>query len=356
MLVLLPVTLGLQGYLRLHPQVTESLYSRRIYPVISAVISPLFGLVPFSAAEALATLLALWIVWVIARSIVGAFRRGPVMLLHGGLKLAGAASLLFFLFYAMWGFNYYREPLAENMHYRQGTPTASELSALLGDEVAQINAIVPQLSYGSNGQSTYDGGFAGMRMQANAGYGWLTAGEKPSERLIDRVSATPKALYPSGRLAYTGIEGIFIPFTYEPTVNTDYPLFVLPFTLSHEIAHFKGFAREDEANFLAYMACLSNPDIYYRYSGHMNALMYLSNALYAADKSQWQQQMQPLDKRAAADLQAYNEYVTRHEGKVDEISNQINDRYLRSQGQSGVISYDEFVVLLADRYRTQTQP
>ena len=355
MLALLPATLALQAYLRAHPRVTESVYSRQVYPVLSALISPLFGLLPFSAAEAAAALLALWVLWIIGRSAAGAFRRGPVMLLHGGMKLAGAASLLFFLFYVMWGFNYYREPLAENMNYRQGAPTAAELTALLGGEVAQINAIAPQLTYAGDGQTTYDGGFTGMRTQVNAGYGWLTAGDKPSERLIDRVGASPKAIYPSGWLAYTGIEGIFVPFTYEPTVNTDYPLFVLPFTVSHETAHLKGFAREDEANFLAYLACLSNPDIYYRYSGHMNALMYLSNALYRADPDQWRQQMQKLDQRAAADLQAYSAYVTRHEGKADEISNRINDRYLKAQGQSGVISYDAFVVLLADRYRTQAQ-
>ena len=303
-------------------------------------------------AQALLAALLLWVLWVLIRNGMRAVRHGPSWLLNGLLRLGAMASVLLFLFYAMWGYNYSRLPLWQNLKYQAGTPTGAELTALTADEIAKINALCPQISYGKDGASTYPGGFAGMRTQVNAGYGWLTAGESPSRPLIGRAVSSPKGMWFSRQLAYTSIEGIFVPFTYEPTVNTDYPLFLLPFTISHETAHLKGFAREDEANFMAYLACLSNPDIYYQYSGHMNALLYLSNALYATDKNQWTAQMARLDRRAAADIHAYDTYLQRHAGTVDRISSRVNDRYLKSQGQSGVVSYDDFVVLLADRYRT----
>lgn len=354
-LALLPAALLLRSYLAARPQLTEDIYSRGIYTWLSRILAPLFGLFPFSVAQALLAALVLWVLWVVVRSCIRCVRRGPAWLLNGLLRLCAMASVLIFLFYAMWGCNYYRQPLAVNLKYKAGTPTAAELSAMTADEITKISALCPDITYGKNGQSAYPGGFSGMRTQVNAGYGWLTASESPSHPLIGRAYSSPKALWFSQKLAYTGIEGIFVPFTYEPTLNTDYPAFILPFTISHETAHLKGFAREDEANFMAYLACLNNPDVYYQYSGHMNALLYLADALYATDQNQWKEQMQKLDRRAAGDFAAYNAYVQRHAGTVDKISSQVNDRYLKSQGQSGVVSYDDFVVLLADRYRTGAQ-
>ncbi len=352
-LALLPAALLLRQYLAARPQLTEKTYSREVYPVLSRILAGITGLFPFSVAQVLLVMLAVWVLWVVVRSCIRAVgRRRPSWLLHGLLRLTAIASVLGCLFYALWGYNYYRLPLAQNLHYKSGTPTAAELTALTADEITKVNALCPNITYSKNGQSVYAGGFTGMKSQVNAGYGWLTADESPSDPLIGRAYSAPKAMWFSSRLAYTGIEGIFVPFTYEPTINTDYPTFVLPFTISHETAHLKGFAREDEANFMAYLACLRNPDIYYQYSGHMNALLYLSDALYETDPNQWTAQFKKLDSRAAADLNAYTAYVKRHEGSVDRISSEVNDRYLKTQGQSGVVSYDNFVILLADRYRT----
>ena len=352
LLLLVPLTLLLQLLCRSSPALTESIYSRHIYPVVSAVVSPVFGVLPFSAAEVILAALAVWLGWSIARGAIRFFRAGPSVLLHGLLKLAAFAGTVFFLFYAMWGFNYYRQPLSADLKLGTGAPTKAELSAVTNREIAAVNALCPQISYDKNGHSAYAGGFRAMCAQVNEGYGRYAAPQQPEKRFINRVYAWPKAIFPSSLMSYTGIEGIFVPFTYEPSVDTDYPAFVLPFDMSHEVAHFKGFAREDEANFLAYLACLSNPDVYFQYSGHMNALMYLSNALYETDQNLWKQDVSALDKRAARDLDFYNDYVQKHRSKAADVANQVNDDYLKAQGQPGVISYDNFVNLLCGQYRT----
>jgi hypothetical protein len=252
----------------------------------------------------------------------------------------------------MWGLNYYRQPLATNLALKVGTPTATELSAVMNRDIEAINKLCPEISYDKSGHSYYAGGFSAMRMQVNEGYGRLEAAVKPEDRLIDRVTAWPKGIFPSPLMSYTGTEGIFIPFTYEPSIDTDYPQFILPFTISHETAHFKGFAREDEANFLAYLACESSTDVYFQYSGHMNAVVYLSNALYDTDQKLWQQDISKLDSRADSDLNYYNDYIDKHQTQATTIANNINNSYLQSQGQPGVVSYDNFVNLLCDEYRT----
>ena len=56
-------------------------------------------------------------------------------------------------------------------------------------------------------------------------------------------------------MSYANIGGMFFPFTMESNINVDNPFFVVPWTMAHELAHQCGFMREDEANFIAYLAC-----------------------------------------------------------------------------------------------------
>src|SRR5207249_4127597 len=76
-----------------------------------------------------------------------------------------------------------------------------------------------------------------------------------------------------------GISGIFCPFTGEPNVNTTLPEPDVPFAACHELAHAHGFAREDEANYVGYVACIRHPDPDFRYSGLLAASLYAMNAL-----------------------------------------------------------------------------
>ena len=53
-----------------------------------------------------------------------------------------------------------------------------------------------------------------------------------------------------------------------------------PFTMCHELAHTKSYIFEDEANFLAYLACTGSDDIVFEYSGYLGVLNYVNNAFY----------------------------------------------------------------------------
>jgi hypothetical protein len=352
-LLLLPVTLLLQWLCSNYPQFTENIYSRGIFPLLSGIIAPVFGLLTFSMAELIVVLLAVLLIAFVVRGILHLRRIRFRGIIRGALKLAVIAATALFLFNIMWGLNYYREPLYKNLGYVNGDVNKADLAAVTGEEVAAINKLSPLLLYDKAGLTYYEGGFTAMRKEVNVGYTLLRS-DKIVGTLIDNVKSSPKGVIPSQLMSYTGIEGIFIPFTYEPSINTDCPDFVLPFNISHETAHLKGFAREDEANFIAYLASCQNPDKYYQYSGHMSALMYLSNALYATDQNLWKQEFAQLDKRAAADFNNYNDFLTKHQGKVSDAAEKINDNYLKSQGQTqGVISYDMFVNLLVSRFATQ---
>lgn len=352
-LLLLPAALLLQLWAGQNRAAVESVYSRTIYPVFSSIFSTLFGLAPFSVAEVLLAVIIVVFVVRLVLCLVRLRKTGPVGLWHGFLRLASFFCTMFFLFTVLWGLNYDRLPLAQSLQYKTGTPTKAELTALVAQEVAAVNALSPQLSYDKNGHSYEDGGFSTVQSRVRDAFGRISATERPSQTVLPRTPVYPKAVFPSALLARFGIQGIFIPFTFEPTVDTSYPPFILPFAAAHESAHLKGFAREEEANFLAYLAVCSSPDIYFQYSGHMNALLYLDNALSAADAQAASTQMQTLDAHAKADIAFYDAYVNKYEGKLTQTANKVNDTYLKSNGEAGVASYDAFVDLLCDRYRTQ---
>ena len=82
-------------------------------------------------------------------------------------------------------------------------------------------------------------------------------------------------------MSYMKILGMYAPFTIEANYNANAPDFAKPFTVCHELSHLKGFMREDEANFIAYLACTGSDNVYLQYAGWVYALIYAANALYS---------------------------------------------------------------------------
>jgi hypothetical protein len=167
----------------------------------------------------------------------------------------------------------------------------------------------------------------------------------------------PKPLLTSAALSWLGITGIYSPFTGEPNVNMTLPDSELPFAASHEVAHQRGFAREDEANYLGYVACRLHPDADFRYSGRLAASVYAMNALALRDRAAWKRLEAGRSAGVGRDLAALVAWAERYRGPVERLSARLNDAYLRSQGQpEGVESYGRVVDLLLAERRTTEQP
>ena len=126
---------------------------------------------------------------------------------------------------------------------------------------------------------------------------------------------------------------------------TDYNI---PATACHELSHLKGFAREDEANFIAYLACTASDNPEFNYSGAMLAYIHANNALYGAGEVELYREIRDsLCDTAKRDLIANSAFWDQYEGKVAEVSTQVNNSYLQLNNQSdGVKSYGRVVDLL----------
>ncbi|MCL2772425.1 MAG: DUF3810 domain-containing protein [Oscillospiraceae bacterium] len=168
---------------------------------------------------------------------------------------------------------------------------------------------------------------------------------------LKRIQAKVKPVVASIEMSQMHITGVYAFFTGEANVNIDFPDYNLPFTAAHEMSHLMGIAREDEANFTAFLVCLYSDDNYIRYSGLVNMIEYVGNALYSADKDKYNQLMGGLSYVIKNEMTAYSIFFDKYRNtKISKVASAVNDTYLKAQGQEqGEKSYG-LVVDLAVAY------
>jgi len=157
----------------------------------------------------------------------------------------------------------------------------------------------------------------------------------------------PKPLLISRFMSYTDYVGFFFPFTGEANINTLTPRSQVPVTVAHEMIHQRGFASEDEANFLAILASVKSENPTFSYSAYLMGYSHLANALRRAAPERFQEIHATLSDLVLADLADIRAYHDRKHPVAVQVTNTINDNFLRSYGEeSGIKSYGEVVDLL----------
>ena len=135
------------------------------------------------------------------------------------------------------------------------------------------------------------------------------------------VSAvSPKPMLFSRVLSALNFTGFFFPFTGEANLNVDSPECLLPATIAHELAHVRGVAPEQTANFVAILACDTSGDPLYAYSGYLLGYIHLSNALYGASYEKWLEIAQQVCQTANEDILANNAYWQQFESPVSKAA------------------------------------
>jgi hypothetical protein len=153
-------------------------------------------------------------------------------------------------------------------------------------------------------------------------------------------------------MSHLNFTGVYSCLTGEANINVDAPQMGIPSTTMHEMAHQRGIAREDEANYVAYIACMAHPDIDFKYSGSSMALQYCMNALYAEDPDRYFNLIEYYSNEYRRDIESRSAYWQQFQGETQKIANKINDTYLKLNGQTdGVKSYGRMVDLLMAEYK-----
>ncbi len=323
----------------------EQYYSEGIYPAVRRAISAITSLVPFSFAEFLLYFLVVGIsVLVLIRVIQLILQKIKFSRLLSTLaSLLLAAGIMLNLFYATWGFNYFREPLVKRMELSIQTRSVDELESFVRKTAAEARALRETLHEDENGV------FAPEESKGEL-FSKLTQAYASLNHAIPVIPSDPtsaKQIFWSRGLSWQGISGIYIGLTAEPNVNADQPPLLLYQAAAHEMAHQTGIASENEAELTGYLACRLSNDPNIRYSGLAYALIAAGNALYSADSARYLAVTETYGDAIWRDFSAYNAYWSAFSGEVRQSADRRNDAYLKHNSQpSGIKSYGEAVDLL----------
>lgn len=318
-----------------------------IIPHIARIYSLFTGIFPFSVAEVMLWFVGVGVIGFAIYFIIGIIRKKEKkkFLCNFLLNLLTVASVLFTVFVLFCGIYYNRRGIIEYTGYEEVEEvTAEELYEVCAELANQVN----ELSYANE-----DMDFSQVAKETRKAYAKL--GKKYS--VFDDVYGKPKGVILSEAMSYTGIAGIFSPFTMEANVNTAQTSYNIPFDACHEMAHMYGFMREDEANFIAYLACVESDNDYFKYSGAMLAFILCHNELYEVDVDLWAKADELISYTVKEDFMENNEYWDSIEETgigetVSDMSENINDTYLKANGQEeGVVSYTRMVKLMVAKYR-----
>ena len=323
-------------------------FNGRVSSHLRVLLAHLTGWIPFSLAESLLLGSPVILVCVIA----AACRRGARSRRYFVRALIGilsAAVLLYAAFVFVFGAGYRTTPLDKKLGIERTKVTAEELASAARTVVERLNELADEITvlYDDGSVRPYDHGET-VRLCLEA-YGKL------SDRygFLTRLDAPVKEIVLSEYMTYTHISGMYTFFTGEANLNTNYPYFVNVFTTAHEMAHQRGIAREDEANFMAFLVCIASDDPYMRYSGYLNLYEYLSSALSSAGAKDVRKEISDsLDVRVRYDLYCYSVFFDKYrENAAATVSDKVNDTYLVIQGTQGAKSYGLVVDLAVAYYR-----
>ncbi|MEM7162751.1 MAG: DUF3810 family protein [Bacteroidota bacterium] len=314
------------------PTLTELVYGQVLFPSLRWVLDYTLGLIPFPSLY----LFLAFIVFAFVKSIFGINRlwQNPQKKI---LSILNFWAWLLSSFLIVWGFNYQRPEIAERLEFKEIQLRTSAYDRLVERSIDKLESIQYQDQEFNGVSINLD--IDELRRAQGAfleNLGYVKAGNVQLE-----------TLYPNGILSSFGISGIYLPWVGQGNVDGCLSNLEKPFIAAHEMAHAYGVTNEGEASFVAYMTCWASKNDLYRYSAEIYLLRNLLFRLKIRDEKHYQYWLSKIPKKVKQDIAFIKEHRTQFPNLMPELSVQLNNTYLQSQGiESGSKSYGELIELL----------
>lgn len=326
-----------------NPGFIENIYSDGIYVFISKLNRYAFGWIPFSVGDILYTVVFVLVLrWIVKN------RKRIVTDTKEWLKeVLGAISIAYIAFHLFWGFNYYRSPVHEklNLDYQY---TTEELIATTSHLIEKSNTIHQSLTNNDTVKVVMPYSKRELITKSNEGFKKL---ETIHTSFTFHPSSAKRSLY-SLPLTYMGFSGYLNPFTNEAQVDGLIPLYQYPFTVCHEQSHQLGYAAENEANFIGFMATILNEDDYFKYSGYVAGLRYCLNEVSRRDEEAYKMLLEKVNKGILKNYKESYEFWNNYQNPLEPVFKTFYNNFLMVNNQDkGIESYSYVVALIVNYYK-----
>jgi hypothetical protein len=312
-------------------------YFHRWYDWSSLVFRTLTGIVPFSIGDVIYTAWVIGGILYMLKLCYKLIRFAWADMLRIFLKAIHFLLKAYLAFLILWGFNYERNSLTQDIGLRTTPYNAAQLYHL-SDTLLQLVNRDKMLTGDTLNALAPDPDSQRLFRRAIAAY---NTASQTWPALTYKAPSVKRSLYGKW-LNYTGVTGYLNPFTNEAQVNTTVPGMLHPFITCHEIAHQLGYAPEETANFVGYLAATSTTDKRFRYAANFDMFLYSVRQLAFRDTTLAQNIWSRATPGVKADYKAILDFYEPYTGKVDEYSTMLYDRYLKANKQDkGIRSYSE---------------
>jgi hypothetical protein len=342
LLLLLLLTAILLRWFSGYEDAVERYYARGFYPPFSQFLRALQGWIPFSLGDILYAAAFIYLVAKVLKFTLILKRRKMGEYLSWILmrKFIRLVLWVFVVFHVFWGLNYYRRGVAEQFNL--------EVSRYSTEEVYRLTRVFHErlCIAGEETDSLQRLRLRKNRVLFGAGIQAYKAMDDSLPFLAYRNPSIKPSLYtPFGH--YFGFTGYYNPFSGEAQMKTTVPVFIQPFVTCHEIAHQLGYAKENEANFIAYLVAKGSEDPEFRYSAYYEMFAYASRELSKRDPKLAHIMIASAHPQFRRDTRIYYDYLDRNRNSVEPFISDFYSGYLKFNNQpSGLQSYNEVVAWL----------
>ncbi len=248
-------------------------YVRKIYPVISTPFIWLSGLFPFSVGEVMIVLAVLLVLIGLPVFIIFMIVKRKNHKLTSKVSSFSLRFVAWIVAYVLMTetlncfIMYQCTPFSER-YFEETEHTEELLIETIGAVADGLSELYTEFDRGDDGYIVLDDDYIDECKEA------LTSISEDYSQLSGYYP-NPKGIFFSFFMSQESIIGLYIPFAFEATYNRDTQDISKPATICHELAHLKGIIQEDEASFVAMVACFNSDCAAVRYSGLLDAFYYL---------------------------------------------------------------------------------
>ena len=329
------------------PVWVEDNFSTNIYPVVSKIQRGIFGWIPFSIGDLFYAFLITVILFKTGQLIKTIYKRR----FNRQFLLTGLKQIIFFFlfvyvfFYGLWGLNYSRQGITYQLGLEIKPYSVEDIDTVTGIIQQRLNFYAASVN-----EKRRDSFNRKKVLFEKATEAYLYAANRYSFLSYNPQSIKPSIFSYAGN--FFGFQGYYNPFTGEGQVNTTIPRSLEPFVTAHEIAHQLGYAKENEANFVGFIACRSYPSDIFRYSLYFDMFSYASSELFRKDSSLAKKYRLGLHPQAKKDYKELRDFFYKNRNTVEPVISWMYGGYLQANNQpDGKRTYNQVVAFLIAYYK-----
>jgi hypothetical protein len=328
----------------LFPNLVLKYYSTAIYPYISYGLRFISSIFPFALGDIIYVALVGFVLYKIFSFLKNRKRLITADKLIVPIQVLNFFLILYLIFKLIWGLNYSRPQVNEELKISNEKYSIEQLVALGKYFVDKTNFYKLQVKKSSN----YD--LKTLSKKSIEAYDIMAkqnevfAYPNPSIKAVTSVYLTSKA----------GIEGYYAPLSGEANINIALPNFVKPYVVCHEIAHQLGIAYEDEANLFGYLTASNSPDLNFKYSANYEMLRYILLEIALKSPEDYKYLKAQLCDEVLYDFKVEKEFWRQYNGEMFKYMDSTFDRFLKLNNQKkGVNSYQDIVIWLWNIHKSE---